>query len=154
MSDNPTIKYLELIEKYNTMIKNRKLERLQLLDIACCTTSRTESVVVDGELHNMDKVQGFGKQDKMAEAITQYVDLENDFHGIISLIQKRDEIIRNIELLNVFEYDVLFKKYVQGKDYYEIADECNKSHSWATSIHGRALKNLQKILDEKEAENE
>lgn len=151
--NNPMIEYLLKIDGYNVMIKNRNLQRQQLLDIACSTTARTESVLIEDELHNMEKVKGSGSNQKMADAIDEYVDLENDVYGILDLVKKRDAIIKNIEKLNITEYDVLHKMYVQGKDYYEIADEYKKSHSWATATHGRALKNLQKIL-EKEIRNE
>ena len=143
---NPMIKYLEEIDGYNTRIKNRKFQRQQLLDIACGTSVRTESVVIDNKLHNMEKVQSSGSNQKMADAINDYVDLENDTNGIKELIEKRDEIIKNIEKLNTVEYDVLHKLYVQNMDLIEIAESYDKSYSWATSTHGRALKNLQKIM--------
>ena len=123
-----------------------KFQRQQLLDIACGTSARTESVVIDNKLHNMEKVQSSGSNQKMADAINDYVDLENDTNGIKELIEKRDEIIKNIEKLNTVEYDVLHKLYVQNMDLIEIAESYDKSYSWATSTHGRALKNLQKIM--------
>ena len=143
---NPTIEYLLNYDGYNVKIKNRKFQREQLFDIACSTTARTKSVLVEGELHNMEKVQSSGSNQQMADAIDEYVDLENDVYGILDLIKKRDAIIKNIEKLNITEYDVLHKIYIQNMDLNEVAEECDKSYSWVTSTHGRALKNLQKIL--------
>lgn len=143
---NPMIEYLLNYNGYNVKIKNRKFQREQLFDIACSTTAKTKSVLVEGELHNMEKVQSSGSNQQMADAIDEYVDLENDVYGILDLIQKRDAIIKNIEKLNITEYDVLHKIYIQNMDLNEVAEECDKSYSWVTSTHGRALKNLQKIL--------
>lgn len=149
---NPTIEYLLNYDGYNVKIKNRKFQREQLFDIACSTTAKTKSVLVEGELHNMEKVQSSGSNQQMADAIDEYVDLENDVYGILDLIKKRDAIIKNIEKLNITEYDVLHKIYIQNMDLNEVAEECDKSYSWVTSTHGRALKNLQKIL-KKEAKD-
>ena len=143
---NPMIEYLLNYDGYNVKIKNRKFQREQLFDIACSTTAKTKSVLVEGELHNMEKVQSSGSNQQMADAIDEYVDLENDVYGILDLIKKRDAIIKNIEKLNITEYDVLHKIYIQNMDLNEVAEECDKSYSWVTSTHGRALKNLQKIL--------
>lgn len=140
------IEYLLNYDGYNVKIKNRKFQREQLFDIACSTTAKTKSVLVEGELHNMEKVQSSGSNQQMADAIDEYVDLENDVYGILDLIKKRDAIIKNIEKLNITEYDVLHKIYIQNMDLNEVAEECDKSYSWVTSTHGRALKNLQKIL--------
>ena len=146
------IEYLLNYDGYNVKIKNRKFQREQLFDIACSTTAKTKSVLVEGELHNMEKVQSSGSNQQMADAIDEYVDLENDVYGILDLIKKRDAIIKNIEKLNITEYDVLHKIYIQNMDLNEVAEECDKSYSWVTSTHGRALKNLQKIL-KKEAKD-
>jgi hypothetical protein len=40
-------------------------------------------------------------------------------------------------------------RYVYNMEYQDIADSCDKSYSWATSVHGRALKNIEKIRSEK-----
>lgn len=149
MSKNKTIEYLELISKYTKMIKNRKLDCMALMDIATSTTAKSKSVQIGNELHNMDKVQSSSSKQKMADAIDEKVDIENDDYGIKHLKEKRQAIIDEIEELSLDEYDVLYKRYVQNMEYQDIADSCDKSYSWATSVHGRALKNIEKIRSEK-----
>lgn len=149
---NKTIVYLELIAKYTKMIKNRKIDSMQLMDIATSTTAKSVSVQIGKELHNMDKVQSSSSKQKMADAIDEKVDLENDYYGIKDLMAKRQAIIDEIEELSLDEYDVLYKRYVQEMEYQDIADSCDKSYSWATSVHGRALKNLEKLRSDKNAE--
>jgi hypothetical protein len=146
---NKTIEYLELIAKYSKMIKNRKLDSMQLMDIATSTTAKSVSIQIGKELHNMDKVQSSSSNQKMADAIDEKVDLENDDYGIKDLIAKRQAIIDNIEKLSLDEYEVIYMRYVYNMEYQDIADSCDKSYSWATSVHGRALKNIEKIRSEK-----
>ena len=84
-----------------------------------------------------------------ADAINEKVDLENDDYGIKDLIAKRQAIIDDIEKLSLDEYEVIYMRYVYNMEYQDIADSCDKSYSWATSVHGRALKNIEKIRSEK-----
>lgn len=58
----------------------------------------------------------------------------------------RAEIIKNIEQMSEADYDVLHMIYVQGKTLQEVASERNISYSLATTIHGRALKRLEKLI--------
>lgn len=66
---------------------------------------------------------------------------------VAGAVDWRQDIIKTIEQLRTAEYDVLHKIYVQNKNFYEVAALLDKSYRWVTSIHGRALANLQKILD-------
>ena len=91
----------------------------------------------------------------MSDSIDRVVDLEKEINALIDrLIDLKQEIIRTIELLNATEYDVLHKRYIQGMTFDEIGAAKHKSKSWATTVHGRALQNLNLILDERaKAEN-
>ena len=59
----------------------------------------------------------------------------------------RASIIADIQKLKEPEYDVLHRIYVQGETLYEVADARGISYSMATTIHGRALKNLADIIE-------
>ena len=138
---NRAQEYLEQIDKLNAMIENKAAEVVQWRGVALGITTNTE-----GEL-----VQSSGSQQKMADAINRVIDLQAEINGMIDkLIDLKQEIIRTIELLNATEYDVLHKRYIQGMTFDEIGAAKHKSKSWATTIHGRALQNLNKILDERE----
>lgn len=65
---------------------------------------------------------------------------------------ERASIIDTIQVLKEEEYDVLHKRYVQGKTFCEIADERDITYSNATTIHGRALKNLERIISERKCD--
>lgn len=140
--------YLLQVKKLDRMIENKKEEKEFFKSLA-------ESIIMSNE---EERVQTSGSKDRMAETICKYLALEDEINAIIiELIEKRKEIIATIELLNADEYDVLHKMYIgirNGQEIIyltvdEVADFNKKSKRWAASVHGRALVNLQKILDER-----
>ena len=99
-----------------------------------------------------DRVQSSGSKQKMADAICRYMQMEDEINAAIDrLVDTKQEIIETIESLPIDEYDLLHKIYVQKKELFEAATEMDRSYRWATSIHGRALAKVQKILDERES---
>lgn len=140
---NRAQEYLEQVDKLNAMIENKMVEMKQWRDVAIGITSHSEG----------ERVQSSGSQQKMAEAINRAIDLQSEINSMIDrLIDLKQEIIRTIERLNATEYDVLHKRYIQGMTFDEVGDAKGKSKSWATTVHGRALQNLNKILEEQEQE--
>lgn len=106
--------YLNQLVKLDTIIQNKMVEKEQWLDIALGVTSGGKSILVErngkSELHNMERVQSSGSQQKMADAIDRFVDLEREINQLVDgLIDMKREIVRTIELLNATEYDVLHK---------------------------------------------
>lgn len=61
-------------------------------------------------------------------------------------IEKR-KIIGTIERLPEAEYDVLHKVYVQYLTLQEVAADRDISYSLAATIHGRALKRLESLIN-------
>ncbi len=133
--------YLDQVEKLDTIIQNKLIERAQWKDIATGVTARS-----DGE-----RVQASGRPSKMADAVDRCVDIEAEIDALIDkLVDVKREIIATIEKLNANEYDVLHKRYIQHLSYVEIADAKCRDYNWVTTVHGRALKNVQAIIDERE----
>lgn len=141
-------KYLQQIEKIDKLIENKIAEAERWKEIAMGSTSYSEG----------ERVQSSGTKQKMADAVARYVDLEAEINAEIDLlVDKKLEIIRMIEKLPADEYDLLHKRYVMLKNLKDIAadisDKKDKAfetaYSWATTIHGRALAHLQKLLDER-----
>lgn len=130
--------YMRKMEKINKMIRNKMMEVEQWKDIATsCSTH------ADGE-----KVQTSKKADPMADAVCEYTDLEKEIKkDIDKLVKTRMEIVHTIERLNAEEYDILHRVYVQGKTLKEVAAEEKKEYSFAATLHGKALKHLQDILE-------
>lgn len=132
--------FLTQLEKLDKLIENKTVEKAQWRSIATNVTAQ-----VGGE-----RVQSSGNPHKITDAINTYIDLEQEIDRFLSeQIEKKKDIIRVIEQLNPTEYDVLHKIYVQYKTLQEVADKYNRTYSWVTTIHGKALKNVQNILDER-----
>ena len=130
--------FLRQAKKYDMMIKNKLFEVEQWKAIATGTTAQ-----MGGE-----RVQSSGSQQKMADAVSKYIDIEMETNKCIDkLIDAKNEIIEVIEQLNATEYDVLHKIYIQYMTLEDVADIYEKTYSWITTVHGRALKHVQDILD-------
>ena len=130
--------YLQKVSKLDKMIKNKMVEIEQWKAVAMGTTAPS-----DGE-----RVQASGSQQKMADAVCRYVEIEKQLDKCIDrLIDTKQDVIRTIEQLPENEYDLLHRIYIQGKTMDDVADAYGKTYSWATTVHGRALKRVQNILD-------
>lgn len=130
--------FLEQVEKLDARIKNKLIEQQQWRDIALGITAN-----MDG-----DRVQSSGAKSKMADAVEKCVDMEMEIDSLIDeLIDTKKRIIQIIERLDsATEYNLLHMRYIQHKDLQEIADHYGREYGWATTTHGRALKNVQRIM--------
>ena len=136
--------YLAQLEVIETRIQSIQFDIRQLKDLALSITPSYEG----------ERVQASGNNQRMATAADRWMDKERELNDTIDrLIDKRLEIANTIEhLKRPKESGVLHMCYIQGKSFKEIAAHYDKSVSWATSIHGRALQSLQKELDTKKCD--
>lgn len=134
--------YLLQVKKLDTMIKNKLIEKQQWKDIALGITAN-----MDGE-----RVQSSGTKSKMADALVKCIDIETEINSLIDkLIDTKKEVIAVIERLSSpLQYDVLHLHYIQFVTLQEIADKYGMSYDWAKQAHKRALKNVQRIRENKE----
>lgn len=126
----------------DTVVKNKLIEQRQWHDLALSITAN-----MGGE-----KVQSSGSQSRMADALNKCMDMETEIAGAVDkLVAEKREIVAVIEQIDSpVEYDVLHRRYIQYKSLQEIADHYKKEYGWATTTHGRALANVQSILDKKQ----
>ena len=137
--------YLLQISKIDRLVENKIAELEYWQAIATGTTTFSDG----------DRVQSTGNKYKMEDAIIKCIEINNEINSEIDrLVDTRKEVISTIERLKPSEYDVLHKIYVQNKDFQEIATAKKMSYSWVTTKHGSALASLQKILDEREKNEE
>lgn len=133
--------YLKQLKKLDKMIENKLAEKQHWKEIATGTT----------QTMSMDRVQTSGNQQKMADAISRYMDIEKEIdRRVDKLIDARREIVEVIEQLDATEYDMLHKLYVQYWTMQDVANAMDKSYSWVTTVHGRALQRVQTIIDQRE----
>ena len=141
-------RYLENVRKLDTMIQNKIIEAEYWMSIAQGTSARQDC----------ERVQSSGSKQKMADAVIQSISIQDEVRmDIDRLINMKKEVIQTIEQLPWQEYDLLHKMYIgimsddgiRYMDFKEVAEINDRTYSWATTIHGRALKHLQDILDER-----
>ena len=129
----------------DSIIKNKLIEKRQWMDIALGITAN-----MGGE-----RVQSSGSQSKMADAIEKCVDMEAEIDGLVDrLIDTKKEVIQTIEQLDSPTlYNILHLRYIQFKSLQQIADDYDRDYGWVTTNHGRAIADVQRILDEKKGES-
>ncbi len=147
--------FLNQLTKLDTLIENKMIEREQWKAIAEGVTAGGKSVIIIDkkgrqQLHNMERVQASGNPQKMADAVHKMIEIDNEIDLCIDkLIQAKKDVLAVIEMLPAAEYDIIHKIYVQHLSLYEVAAMSERSYSSITTLHGRALKSVQNILDER-----
>lgn len=131
--------YLEQYEMNFVQVECRMAERQQWHDLAFSITQQISG----------DRVQSSGSKSKMTDAYDHCIAMEAWVSEEIKrLSKKQDEIKQTLaQLDNPTEYKLLHMRYIQFKELKEIADVFKADYTWATTVHGRALKSLQDILD-------
>lgn len=135
-------KYLERVEWIDSIVHNNLIEQKQWQELALSITAN-----MGGE-----RVQSSGSKSKMADAVEHCVDAEDYIlRSVQRLKAEKREIISVIEQVDSpICYNVLHLRYIQYKSLQEIADKYKKSYEWSKTTHGRAVANVQRILDKKE----
>ena len=133
--------FLEQPERLDIQIRNKLAEQQQWKDLALGITAN-----MDGE-----RVQSSGSQSKMASAVIKCVDMEREIDSLVDkLIDIKNEVISTIEQIrSASEYELLHLRYIQYVPLKEIALRWKTEYTNVTSCHGRALKNVQNILNQK-----
>lgn len=108
-----------------------------------------EMVVSTGAIQQGERVLSSGTQDKMAETICKINEKECEWNDLMrEFALARANVIINIQKLNNPEYEqILYKRYCQSKKWEEIALEMNYIYQWVCKLHGRALLELDKVLN-------
>ncbi len=133
--------FLLKIRKFDKLIENKLAEIQQWKDIS---TSATANMF--GE-----RVASSHNPRSKENAICKYMDLEAEIQkDVENLIKTKKDVISVIEQLDTIEYDVLHKIYVQSFTLQDVASLYQRNYGWATTTHGRALKNVQIILNRRE----
>ena len=132
-------KYLERVEKLDAIITNKLIEQRQWKEVALGITAN-----MDGE-----RVQSSGSKSKMADALGKCIDMEAEIdRAVDNLIDTKREVIATIEALDSpSEYRLLHARYIQHIELKEIAEMWGKEYTTITTMHGRAIANVQRILD-------
>ena len=122
-----TEKYLSQAVRFERMIKNKFSEMSRYQDLITSVSVSTEG----------ERVQSSGSKDKIGEFASRIIDMQNE---IQALTVKRDMIINQIEgIENPDLYQVLYSKYVDGINLYEIKDIIHCSKTQVYRVHEKAI---------------
>lgn len=123
--------YLSQIGRLNKVITNKLTEIHQLKAMAYNIT-----VVNEGEI-----VQTSGSSDRLGNMVARIVDMERELQSDIDkYIDVKGHIITQIESMpKESHYKVLFARYVEEKQFDDIADEMHHSLRHVMRLHASAL---------------
>ena len=129
--------YLEKIWHNERIIRNKQIERKYWMELAAGITAGMGG----------DRVQSTKTTHPMENKVVEAALIDQE---IDRLKKEIADIIETIQQLPTDEYDFLHKVYVQHLSLKAVQAESEKSYSWVTSTHNRALNSLQYILNERE----
>ena len=88
-----------------------------------------------------DKVQSSGAKNPLESAMIKIVDLEAQINArideLVSMKQEAFDRIRNVPDLD--QQNILIGRYIQLKNWDDVAAELNFSIKWTIELHGKAL---------------
>lgn len=130
--------YLMQIRKYEKIIES-ELSQIKIL------RERAESITVG---LNPDKVQSPTANDTIGDCVVKIIMLENELKASI---EESNRVIRKclnvIKMTKPEHQQVLYKRYFENETWETIAYEMHYTYQWVCVLHGRALIEVQQILD-------
>lgn len=120
-------------------IKNLEAEAKQLEELALSCTIPTDR----------EKIQASGLKDRIATLIVQATDLR------FKIVDNRSEAIKKLQeverviacVKNKEQRQILHMRYIENKRWEEIATEMYFSYKWVCTLHGRALLEVEQIIN-------
>lgn len=118
----------------------RKTDRLIQRLTSTVATLRSSLTSQSYEL-KPDKVQSSGAKNPLESAMIKIVDLEGQINArideLVSMKQEAFDRIRNVPDLD--QQNILIGRYIQLKNWDDVAAELNFSIKWTIELHGKAL---------------
>lgn len=132
-----TKQYLSQIERLDKMIQNKLSEIYQLKTMACSVTVSNDS----------ERVQTSSDKDRLGSTVAKIIDLEKETDMLVdSFIDLKKETMLIIRMIKSERHrEILFKKYLEQKSLYEIAEELGMTDRGCKKAHKRALEEFEKI---------
>lgn len=136
---NPVQEYLLQVKLCDAHINNKLEELAQLRALSTKITTTLKQDVVSGG--------GYG--DKVGDAVSRIVDMQNEINAAIDdYINKKNEVKRVIEkVTNPDQLNVLLKCYILHETLEQIACDMGYSYRNICYIHGRALQSVEAVME-------
>lgn len=129
----------EYLQSYNTISARVKLLQDTIEQLR--TEAESVSISLDGMPHGQGNKSWENIAVKLAEYETELSEELSAFWG------KRMDIINTIGLLDHQHQTLLYKRYIKGMRWEQIAYEMHFSWRHCHRVHGRALAELEKIIN-------
>ena len=126
------MEYLNQLKNISVIIKQMEKEKIELESrLYTISAINTERQKVKSSHSN-----------KSYSLVDKYIDKKTEVEKVIAeYIDIRNCIINQIQNLDNFKHiDILYKRYVEFKKFYSIADEMGYSNSSVMNIHSKAIK--------------
>lgn len=142
MSDkktNPVIEYLKQVELCDRNITNKLEELSHLKSMVLKVTATWKQDVTSG---------GTGNQDKLGDAVSKIVDLENEINQEIdTYVDKLQEVSALIQKIqDPDQLAVLHKRYFLYHTWEQIAYDMSMTYRNVCYIHGKALQAVEELM--------
>lgn len=121
-------------------IINNKLEQKQRLE------ALAQRVTVD---FTQERVSGgLRTTSPMEDATVKLIDLSHEINDDIDrLIDLKREILNTINEIDDFRYKLILEmRYINGKDWDDVASNLGYDTRWVMRLHGKALKEIDEII--------
>lgn len=91
-----------------------------------------------------------GTQDKMAGTMARIVDMQRQINADIdALIDRKDAALKMLDSMkNPVHMTILHRRYFLHQPFERIATDMNYSWRWVCKLHGRALQELEKVMQD------
>lgn len=98
-----------------------------------------------------DVVSGGGNHDKVGDTVAKIVDLRNEINRQIDYYVDLQEEANSLlnKLTDNVHYTILYRRYMLGDSFAQIAAEIGKGERWTNSLHGNALVAFADLLTDK-----
>ena len=129
----------------DALVENKLIEQRQWKDLALSITAN-----MGGE-----RVQSSSTTtSKMEDAVIKCIMIEEEIAAAVEkLISEKKNAVRIMEALHSpTEYRILHMRYIQYISLADIADRLNREYTWVTTVHGRAVKHVQNLLNKEKGD--
>lgn len=132
--------FLARVEMIDTLVENKLIEKRQWRDLALSITAN-----MDGEKVKTSSTT----TSKMEDAVVKCIMIEDEIADAVEkLIAEKKKVVGVIEkLYSPTEYRILHMRYIQYISLADIAERLNREYTWVTTVHGRAVKHVQELLE-------
>ena len=134
--------YLQKIKLYDARIENGLQELSALEDMVLRITP----------VLKQDMVSGSHSQDKLGDTVAKIADLRNQINRDVDVFVdlKKEATAKLARVEKPEYYEILHKRYVEYQSLEQIAVSMNYTYRWIRRLHGRALMEFGKRMNEGE----